>query len=292
MRVATALDFSDPDVVTAFGVDEIRVGDVIGIEGARVPSSATAPRDFTVGTIVIGDRPYSEAETTFITLALRYWESDKAYDGFGAPPWRSATLGQSRLTVQLPGNVVLPPPPPPPPPPTANTVTANLTAGWNLVGFGGTQLVTDATAGIAGQFSAIFTWDALAQRFLSFSASLPPTLNSLQQIQAGDGVWLFISAPSGTQWVQPAFTTARDVALERGFNLVTWSGPSGASVAEAVAGLGNALDILFTWDPTSQAFRTFSPTALSFLNSADTFTHGEGVWMQINRAETWSQPAP
>lgn len=292
MRIVGTLNVADPDAVITSSVREVRVDDVIAVEGPRVPSSLTAPRDFTVGTIVIGDRPYAEAETTFITLALRYWESDKAYDGFGTPPWKSATLGQSSLTVQLPGDVALPPPPPPPPLPPGDTVTTTLTSGWNLVGFGATQSVTDATAGIAGRFSAIFTWDSSAQRFLSFSASLPAALNSLQQIQAGDGVWLLITAPGGTEWVQPSFTTARDVALDRGFNLVTWSGPSGASVAQAVAGLGNALDILFTWDPASQTFRSFNPTAPSFLNSADTFQHGEGVWMQINRATTWSQPAP
>jgi hypothetical protein len=288
MRVVDGLNVSDPDAVTATNVREITVADVIALEGQRVPSSATAPRDFTVGTIVVGDRPYSEAETTFITLALRYWESNKPYDGFGAPPWQSATLGQSRLNVQLPGE----PPPPPPPPPPGETVTTNLTPGWNLVGFGGTQSVTDATASIAGRFSSVFTWDSLAQSFRSFNASLPPALNSLQQFQTGDGVWLFITAPSGAQWVQPALTSARDAALRRGFNLVTWSGPSGASVEQAVAGLGSALDILFTWDPASQTFRSFNPTAPPFLNTAGTLRHGEGVWIQVNRAVTWSQPAP
>lgn len=50
-------------------------------------------------------------------------------------------------------------------------------------------------------------------------------------------------------------TAARTVALQSGFNLVMWTGPDGALVTEAVAGLGDALEALFTWDAAAQQFQ-------------------------------------
>lgn len=97
-----SINFADPDRVTATEVTQISVEDVIAIEGARVPSVATSQKDFWIGSLVISDEPYSDAEYTVVTLALRYWESDKAYDGAGSPPWKAATLGVSTITVELP----------------------------------------------------------------------------------------------------------------------------------------------------------------------------------------------
>ncbi len=91
-----SIDPNDQNAVTATTVTDISADDVIAIEGPRVPSPATSPKDFRIGTLVISDQPYSEAEYAFVTLALRYWESDKTYDGEGAPPWKAATLGGAR----------------------------------------------------------------------------------------------------------------------------------------------------------------------------------------------------
>ena len=65
---------------------------------------------------------------------LRYWESNKTYDGSGgAPPWRAATLGASTLTVALP-------PLPAEEEPNGGVIAFQsvvLAQGGNLVGWGG-----------------------------------------------------------------------------------------------------------------------------------------------------------
>ena len=155
------IDLSNPDRVTATSVTEITVEDVIGLEGPRVSASATAPRDFTVGTIVISDRPYAEADYTFITLALRYWESDKPYDGFGAPPWKTATLGQSEVRVALPASMVPDAGGEPEPmlPGAAESRSARLRSGWNFVAWSGESTpVEDAIGAITPTGAARLTF--------------------------------------------------------------------------------------------------------------------------------------
>ena len=173
---------------------------------------------------------------------------------------------------------------------SASTRVQSLAAGWNLVGTPATTSIIDALAAIDGTPSAIFTWNAVAQSFRSFDPSAPAFLNSLSELRAGDGVW--INVPGGGRWSLAPVTEARMVPLLPGFNLVAWTGPDGASVADALEGLGDVAQAVFTWDAATQQFRSFTPGAPAFLNTATTFRHGEGVWVLASRQADWEQPAP
>lgn len=167
----------------------------------------------------------------------------------------------------------------------------SLQPNWNLVGFGGDQEIDAATAGIASSIRSLFAWDAVAQAFQSYIPDLPTFLNTLGELGAGDGVWLFVENPAGVIWDQPAITTARDVTLQDGFNLVMWSGPT-TDVASAVADLGASLQALFLWDAVAQEFLTFNPVLPPALNTATTVHPGDGVWVLVSATTTWQQPAP
>ena len=169
--------------------------------------------------------------------------------------------------------------------------SVRLDAGWNLIGWTGATPVTEATASITGQFTSLFTWDAGAQAFRSFRPGLHPVFNSLQELSFGDGVWILVSDPNGADWTQPAFADERAVELQPGFNLALWTGPDGMAIADAVAGLGNALSVLFIWDAASQAFLSFNPRLPARLNSATTIGFGDGVWVRVTEAVTWEQAA-
>ena len=132
-------------------------------------------------------------------------------------------------------------------------------------------------------------WDAAEQDFLRFTPGVPVFLNTIAELSEGTGVW--INSTVATAWEQPAFGDPRDVPLLQGFNLVLWTGPSGTAVEDAVVSLGDALDILFTWDATSQEFLRFSPTLPAFLNTATTLNFGDGVWLNVTGRATWEQPA-
>ena len=165
-----------------------------------------------------------------------------------------------------------------------------LRPGWNLVGWSGATSGPEAFDFITGDFRVGFTYAAVSQTFESFSPDTPAILNSLDELAFGDGVWIF--AEQETTWLQPAPWWQRDVDLHRGFNLVLWTGGNGTPVAEAVASLGDALVSLFTWEAAAQQFFSYGPGRLDFLNTARTLDYGDGVWLEVNRDSTWSQPAP
>ena len=166
---------------------------------------------------------------------------------------------------------------------------ANLVEGWNLVGWTGDAPVAEAVAPIIDAVQSVFTWDATAQGFLLFDPSGPAFVNSLDQLRQGDGVWVNMGSNSGV-WTQPSLSGPRDVPLEADFNLVFWSGPSGTSVVEAIAGIGDAVDVLFLWAAASQQFLSFNSALPIVLNTATTLNNGDGVWIRVDRSLTWIQP--
>ncbi|MDP6605132.1 MAG: hypothetical protein QF664_02560 [Dehalococcoidia bacterium] len=194
----------------------VTIDDIIALEGPRTPSSATAQKTFRLGTLVFGDRAYTEADYTFITLALKYFESDKQYDGNGTPPWKAATLGTSTVTAALPAppvsaTVVTPgatPAPATTPAPTATPTTTPATTPTTPSSAAGTPKVavpppggrtfvqagtTDIAALIAAQlFEVLTVWkfDFGTQRYVVFIVGAPSFANSLSTLLPTDIVEL------------------------------------------------------------------------------------------------------
>ncbi|HJN91587.1 MAG TPA: hypothetical protein QGF05_02525 [Dehalococcoidia bacterium] len=161
-----------------------------------------------------------------------------------------------------------------------------LEPGWNLVGWSGGTAIEQALESLVADVTSVFTWDAAAAQFLAFRPGQLPILNTLDELQLGEGVWLL--TPTGGQWTQPPIPEAQTVSLLAGFNLVIWTGPDGTPVERAVASLGSALERLFLWDAAAQAFTTFSLTQPAFLNSASSVPRGAGVWIRMSRgAGVW-----
>ncbi|PZC46186.1 MAG: hypothetical protein DK306_001390 [Chloroflexi bacterium] len=297
------VSLTDPDAVTVGGTVTETINDVLAAYGPRVPDSTAAPRDFTLGSVVVSDRPVTEAEYTWMTLVIRYFGSDNAYDGFGPTPWRSATRGLSTLTTALPPlppGVAPPEPEPEPQPepepepepepqpqPQGDTVTIPVRAGFNLVGWMGGTPVEDAVATLQANFDTLFGFDPIAGLFATYSPNLPSFLNDLEELEAGMGLWLLSSGPG--EWEMPVPDGPLSIDLVRGFNLVVWSGAGGIDTADAIASLGDAVVTLLVWDPLSQSFLSFTPGAPYFLNLAGTLFFGEGVWINVTRSITWNQ---
>ena len=176
-----------------------------------------------------------------------------------------------------------------PSPPATRDVA--LVEGWNLVGWTGPPLsVAAITAQLQGVFESLHRFAAGPQGFEVVTASGPDFLNSLVAVAAGDGLWIF--SQGETVWQQPVITAARRVALQPGFNLVTWTGATGTPIAVALAGLGDALQVAFTYEERDELFLSYGPDRPPFLNSADFLTYGEGLWVQVDEPRTWEQPAP
>ena len=278
----------------------ISVDDVIASEGPRLPSSATAEKDFRVGTIVISDRAFSEAEYAFITLALRYWESDAPYDGSGAPPWNAATNGISTITVALPGIVF-----------AGEPAAITVSAGDVTVTLGGQTSVTATVRDDVGvpvrDASVVFgeslssatisadpvTTDGNGEATATFTADeLGGFTITATVVEITDGVVVetALSTVIEVEVVEPPAT--RTQTLRPQWNLVGWTGET-IDVTEATASILASLGAFFTWDAAASNFLSFNPALPPALNSLRQVPQGAGTWTFVNGNSNvaWEQPA-
>ena len=175
--------------------------------------------------------------------------------------------------------------------PASAQSTRQLVAGWNLIGIPGDARLDDVTTALAGRFAAIFAWDAGRQQFLAYHARFPDqaTLRGLRDDQA---LWILVTDPEGAQLPLPEEDSAsrpRSVPLLLGWNLVPWSGEDGISALEATVDLGDALDVLHTWDAAAQRFIPYAPRFQQLNVAPVQLRTDEGAWLLVNRAIEWSQ---
>ena len=180
----------------------------------------------------------------------------------------------------------------PDPPAVVAYRSVALQAGWNLVGWTGDTDLAEAVRPLSGAFTAVHTWDAGAQTFGFFGdADTPAFLNTAATpVELGDGLWVLV--PEAVVWAQPMRLGARTVPLLSGFNLAVWTGPSATPIAEAVATIAEDLSAAFTYDAGVQTFRSYGPRRLPLLNDAITLNFGDALWLLMQNAAQWDQPAP
>ena len=87
------------------------------------------------------------------------------------------------------------------------------------------------------------------------------------------------------------------VALHTGWTVVVWDGADGASIPDALAGLGASaggsdvsaqVAVVYHWLAETQTWASFRPGAPAFLNGFDTFERGASYWVQSSDAVEWT----
>lgn len=70
-----------------------------------------------------------------------------------------------------------------------------LYTGANLVGFprANAQPIADALASIAGKYTKVFEYDAGSSSWKSYDVSVPPWVNTLQELRPGYGYWIYVN---------------------------------------------------------------------------------------------------
>ena len=161
--------------------------------------------------------------------------------------------------------------------------------------------IADAVASIVGDYDAIFVYDPtinavnLSDNFLVYRPEPALAfLNTLTELRSGQAYFIFNSDPDGIVWEQGlAIVEARSVALVSGFNYVGWSGPELAPLADATAGISADVFSAFLWDAEAQEYLVYwrdAPSALN-LNTFDDIPFARGLWLLMDQATTWLQPA-
>lgn len=133
----------------------------------------------------------------------------------------------------------------------------------------------------------VFAWDASDEEFDIWRKTLPPALNSLQNVQAGQGAWVMSQAED--QVTQDPIEGPLDVSLVAGLNLVGWTG-SDTPASEVAEILG--ADFLIGWNGSDQEFERFDVALPAAYNSVTTVQEGAGLWANRSSAGTVTLPPP
>jgi hypothetical protein len=123
-----------------------------------------------------------------------------------------------------------------------------LVRGWNNVAYAGpARPPSEALAPIAGQYSAVYRWNAAAQSYELYGPGVPGYAATITQLQPGDAIWLNMTTESAAELgpVSPsstggsghvsvaasAFLPANDLAIyEKTFNQLSPVGSDDPSV--------------------------------------------------------------
>ncbi len=84
-----------------------------------------------------------------------------------------------------------------------------LEPGWNLVSWvGATTNFTTAAIPLFGLAPAVFRWNATDELYEVFNAGGPAFFNTLLEIGALDGLWVFLATDGPVAWPQPGLGPA------------------------------------------------------------------------------------
>ena len=151
-----------------------------------------------------------------------------------------------------------------------------LNAPWNFITIIESGTVQSVLADVA-DIEAVFRWDPVRAAFDVWRAELPAALNSLQELNAGDPIWLLVSASS--EWNPGLFVGSRTVNLVAGWNTVGWTGPE-ASASQVASTLQTRRLVAFS--SVTQTFTSFDTTLPPALNTLESITHAQALWVLMD----------
>jgi hypothetical protein len=118
--------------------------------------------------------------------------------------------------------------------------SASLVAGWNNVTYtGAAGAPGDALSSISGQYASVYRWDPVAKQYSLYAPGAPDVVNTLDQLNPGDTIWLDVTAESANlattfggklAIAASTFQPASDLAIyEKSYNQLNPVGTDDAS---------------------------------------------------------------
>ena len=132
----------------------------------------------------------------------------------------------------------------------------------------------DFLAQIGGGVIGGFRFNALTQQYESFTPGAPAFVNQLQTLNRGDALLLNMQLTGLVEQVDLLAGGARQIALQTGSNLVSYTGASGP-IAAILADLAT-LTAAFVFDAPTQQWLAYRPGAAAFLNQVSTLRASAG----------------
>lgn len=162
----------------------------------------------------------------------------------------------------------------------AQTQTLQLYQGWNNIAFlGPAQPVTTALAPIAGQYDAVYQFDAVSQNWRTFNPAAPDS-SDFSDFAQGAAYWVH-TRQSATLSIGLAATAANagGLPLLPGWNDFAQVGASGP-VRAALQSFGVTYSAVWHWDAVNQRWQLFDPTA-GAVSDFQTLDNGQAYFVRV-----------
>ena len=163
-----------------------------------------------------------------------------------------------------------------------------LSSGWNLISLPlqpatGTT-VASALSGISGQSDSV--WGYAGQTWQFYDPNTGDGALATALAQAGMGYWIHMTA-SGETLPLSGSGPSSSASLLKGWNLVGYNGTSCVAPSTGLSSLSSSLQV--SWGYSNQSWKVYDPND----PAGSTLTQvcpGEGYWIKVNRAGTWTLP--
>ena len=172
--------------------------------------------------------------------------------------------------------------------PAANTIATQLQPGWNVIGWLGSDTTVDDLFRAIPALQLVAAWDAEAGRY-AWGSRDGKTPTSLERLPRGHGLYLRLAGTETVQWTRPAAEGVVLLRLHAGHNLVTWGGPDGTPVEEAVDWLGDAVVSASRWNADRRESERYRPGVSAAANTLRTLNHGDALWVRLSKDASWWQ---
>jgi hypothetical protein len=159
-------------------------------------------------------------------------------------------------------------------------------AAWNLISI---PVQTDnvsigyLTSTIAGNFEAIYAWNAQTQQYIGYDPAYPQ-YSALRNMTVDKGYFVKMTANDNltlTGTLPPS--TGIDLVL--GWNLIGYPSATGRPVGTALSDISGNYEAVYAWNPSSQQFIGYDPIFPQYSNLQN-MTYGRGYFVKATSTGT------
>ena len=161
-------------------------------------------------------------------------------------------------------------------------------SGWNMVSFQLEPGVTDIETvldPIMDKLSAVWSYDSAADQWLRYDKYGPPFLNDLTDIHGFTGFWV-VMEENASCLVNGNFSS-ESVQLNTGWNLVGPRSIETIEVREAIGGIQEELNSVWTYDTEQDRWLRYDRFGPPFLNDLKNIEPGRAYWLYMSESAVW-----
>lgn len=168
--------------------------------------------------------------------------------------------------------------------PPGSVIVQELSPGWNNVAhFEGDGSPPAALAYLPASWEAVYHWHADEDAYRRVFRTTPSWTNTWTTAAAFDAYWVWVPSAGTAASGNSLPDGPRTVALEPGWNNVTYTGTS-REMSDALAGLEGQFNAVLQYDNDAGAWRSYVPGRPRYLNSVGGLLTAGVYWIYMDDA--------